>query len=171
MGTKIELSSEVCSYLRELKLQYQAELAKSQKDIDAAASRGDLRENREYEIARQQYDLRRQQLSQISTVVDNCVEVPEHLNAEILRIVPMTQVTIQDIDTKESEKIYVVIDALGDVGELDETGRQISPDKVSSESPFGSMLIGRISGSVVTFRDRRYLIMSVSPINYEEFFL
>ena len=77
MGSRVKLSSEVCEYLRKLQLQYQSELAQSQEDIDTAAARGDLRENREFELAKQQFELKRQQLQQLNTVINNSEEVNE----------------------------------------------------------------------------------------------
>lgn len=169
MGSRVKLSSEVCEYLRKLQPQYQSELAQSQEDIDTAAARGDLRENREFELAKQQFELKRQQLQQLNTVINNSEEVNE-VRSSINRVEVMTKVVFTHMDTGKDEEAYVVIDTLGDVGELDDSGNQITPDKISSESPFGSMLIGKQVGSIITFRGKRFKIKSIELIDYGAFF-
>ena len=103
MGSRVKLSSEVCEYLRKLQPQYQSELAQSQEDIDTAAARGDLRENREFELAKQQFELKRQQLQQLNTVINNSEEVNE-VRSSINRVEVMTKVVFTHMDTGKDEE-------------------------------------------------------------------
>lgn len=170
MSDTVKLNSEVIKYLEDTLLRYQSDMAAIQDDISAAAAHGDLRENREYEIAKQAELLKRSQITRLQAVLDNCETEDTTQGKKYAKVEAMTFVTLLNLTTGKKEDIYVVIDDLGDVGQVDTSGNQLTPDKISIKSNFGLTLMGKPVESVITYNSQNFRILSVDQIDYERFF-
>lgn len=168
--TNVRLSAQVVAKLNDRLLEYKTDLSEISKDLAEAAALGDLKENREFELAKQSEALKKEQMARLVLVLSNCVveEIPE--DKIYSKVEAMTSVVIHDVGNNTDEQVYVVIDFLGDVGEVSFHGEQLTPDKIAISAPLGKTLVNKPVGSTVTFSDKKYRVVSVSPIDYEEFF-
>lgn len=170
LNKQFKISEKFLNYLMETMYDYKAEMQKIERNISEAASLGDLKENREYELAKQDKELQQHKIDQLNKVLESAVVAPEEENKVYKVVEPMTRVKIKDLTTGVTEDIYLVIETLGDVGEVDFNGKQVTPDKVSDDCFFGRVLVNKPVNSVITYSNHKYKILEIGPIDYNTFF-
>ena len=114
---------------RKAELEYllNEELPKNAKDIATARAQGDLSENAEYEIAKEEHAKLMEKKARLENIINNVVIIKK--SDKIDEVEVGHKVTFQDKETSEVETITVL-------------GQRDGDDTVSIESPLGKALIG-----------------------------
>lgn len=166
---KFEVPQRVMDYFESHLMDLKKDLAILQDDERVARSHGDLRENRAFELAREQIAIKQSQITSMQKAMSEC----EVTNQEITRysyVELMTSVKLQNISSGEIEEVYIVIDALGEPGEMDFDFKQVTPDKISGSTVVGKALLHKPKGAIVKANNKAYKILDILPIDYEKFF-
>lgn len=166
---KFEVPQRVMDYFESHLMDLKRDLAILQDEERVARSHGDLRENRAFELAREQITIKQSQIRSLQNAMSEC----EVTNQEVTRysyVELMTAVKLQNIKTGEVEEVYIVIDALGEPGEMDFDFKQITPDKISGSTVVGKALLHKPKGAIVKANNMTYKILEILPIDYEKFF-
>lgn len=164
----IEVPQNVYDYFESMLMDLRSEMEKLKEDERVAKAHGDLRENRAYELAKEQMTVKQSQINQIEDTMRLCKIVPQGAQSYTY-VEPGTLVTIQEVSTGKVESVYIVIDALGAPGQVDFDWNQLTPDKVSDTSPLGQALIRKPRGAIVK-SGKTYRVVDIQPIDYEKFF-
>lgn len=169
---KIPVDREVLDYLDSLMEQYKTDMREIASAISEAVKHGDLRENSEFESAKQKEAIKKAQIAQLEKFRESvtAADPNDRRRKDYGQIDYMRKVGLQNMKTGEREEIFVVVDALGDVGEVDFEGKQLTPDRVSGLTPFGKTLMGKAVDSIVKFGEKQYKITSIESIDYSTFF-
>jgi len=126
------------------------ELPRNAKDIADARAQGDLSENAEYAIAKEEHAKLLEKKSRLENIINNSTIIKENEKNDEVHI--GHTVTFQDTETKEVESIKIL-------------GERNGNDTVSAESPLGKALIGGKVGDVKTVeapeKDFFYLIQKI----------
>lgn len=140
MATKITAAkkAEFEEELRYLKNEGRAEVVAK---IQEARAFGDLSENYEYKIARDDQDKLNARVAELETILAGCEVYVPAVGAS--RVSLGSVVTVTDIDTDET-KTYELVG-------LYESDPNSKPKKISDASPFGKALLGHEVGDEVDF--------------------
>ncbi len=116
--------------------------------IQEARAFGDLSENYEYKVAREEQDKLEGRINEIKEILAKCelYEVKDSYD----KIDLGCTVTIEDIDTERRQTLQVV-----GIYESDPTAE---PKKVSNESPLGRALMGAEEGDEVDFEHKGNIV-------------
>ncbi len=136
--TKLTLEKYVDLYL-ELKLYKEVARQKNQTDIKTAREFGDLSENAEYQIAREQQGLIEARISELEKIVDNCEIIEPKTSYDIGE--PGATVTIQNLKTKATREFMLVGATESDINCV--------PQKISNVAPIGKAVVGKKAGDTV----------------------
>lgn len=136
--TQLTLESYVSLYV-EFKIYKNVARQKNARDIKTAREFGDLSENAEYQIAREQQGLIEARISQLEAITDNC-EIIEHKESYTVGEQGAT-VTIQNLKTKQ-EKTFILVGAT-------ESDINSVPQKISNVAPLGKAVVGKKAGDTV----------------------
>lgn len=172
----IKLKPEVVAQLNSQLEEEKAELAVHLRDKAAAAEQGDLKENSEYELASERVTISEFTIANLSKVLENVVIDTSVSDGKSIQTVDiMTELVLgrRNFSTgveMPDEHIYIVIDALGDIGEVDDNGNQLSWDKISIDSSFGRVMMGKSVQDAITYGGIVYTIKEIREIDYTEFF-
>lgn len=130
-----ESKKEIEEELNALKSTGRAEMVAK---IEEARSFGDLSENAEYDIARDEQAKMEQRIVELEVKLENAVIIDSKVKTDMVRV--GTTVTIREVASGKESKYQIV-------------GSQDSDPfngKISNESPVGKALIGNKKGEVVT---------------------
>ncbi len=136
--TKLTLESYVSLFV-EFKIYTNVARKKNARDIKTAREFGDLSENAEYQIAREQQGLIEARISELAAITDNCEIVEPKTSYTIGE--PGATVTIQNLKTKQ-EKTFILVGAT-------ESDINSVPQKISNVAPIGKAVVGKKTGDTV----------------------
>lgn len=137
-------------YKAELEHLIYTELPKNASDIASARAQGDLSENAEYEIAKDEHIKLLERKSRLEDIVNNYVLIQKSEQNDEISV--GHKVTFVDTDTGEIETITIL-------------GQREGSDTVSAASPLGAALIGGKIGEIriveAIEKDFSYMIKSI----------
>lgn len=136
--TQLTLESYVSLYV-EFKIYKNVARQKNARDIKTAREFGDLSENAEYQIAREQQGLIEARISELEKIVDNCEIVEPKTSYDIGE--PGATVTIQNLKTKAIREFMLVGATESDINSV--------PQKISNVAPLGKAVVGKKVGDTV----------------------
>ncbi len=136
--TKLTLESYVSLYV-EFKIYKNVARLKNARDIKTAREFGDLSENAEYQIAREQQGLIEARISELEAITDNCEIIEPKTSYSIGE--PGATVTICNLKTKQ-EKTFILVGAT-------ESDINSVPQKISNVAPLGKAVVGKKAGDTV----------------------
>lgn len=112
---------------------------KNVRDIKTAREFGDLSENAEYQIAREQQGLIEARIAELKAITDNCVIVDPKESYDVAE--PGATVTIKNLKTKQ-EKVFMLVGTT-------ESDINSNPPKISNAAPLGKAVFGKKKGDKV----------------------
>jgi transcription elongation factor GreA len=136
--TQLTLESYVSLYV-EFKIYKNVARQKNARDIKTAREFGDLSENAEYQIAREQQGLIEARISELEKIVDNCEIIEPKTDYDIGE--PGATVTIQNLKTKQQKTFILVGATESDINSV--------PQKISNVAPLGRAVVGKKAGDTV----------------------
>lgn len=151
MQEKYSLTQEQLNK-RKAELEYllNEELPKNAKDIATARAQGDLSENAEYEIAKEEHAKLMEKKARLENIINNVVIIKKSDKIDEVEI--GHKVTFQDKETGEIETILIL-------------GQRDGDDSVSAESPLGKALLGSKIGDERTVdapeKEYYYLVKNI----------
>ncbi len=152
--SKLSLEKYV-AFVVELRLYKNVARRKNIRDIQTAREFGDLSENAEYTIAREQQGKIEAHIVELEYIINNC-EIVEPKTAYTVGEIGAT-VTIENLKTKQKRTFVLTGKHEGDINSV--------PQKISDESPIGKAVLGKKAGDnaiIVTARGKDlYKIISV----------
>ena len=107
------------------------------KAIEHARSHGDLRENAEYDTAKNEQVLVEKRIAELGEMLSSATILDEDIDAT--KVYLGARVTIQDI-TRKKELQYMIVN---------KEEAHLREGKISIESPVGKALLGKSTGDVV----------------------
>ena len=109
--------------------------------IGEAREKGDLKENAEYDAAKEAQGLLEAKIKQLETVIATAKIVDES-TIDTSRVSILTTVTLTNIDTKKQVSYQIV----------SEKEANLKEKKISASSPIGSGLLGKSVGEVAEIK-------------------
>ena len=138
MSTINYLSQETLDSLREelaqLKTTGRAEIARQ---IADAREKGDLKENAEYDAAKEAQGHHEAKINQLETALANA-RVIEAKDMDMSKVTVLSRVTLTNMSTKKSVAYQLV----------SETEADLKTGKISVTSPIGKGLLGKAKGEI-----------------------
>lgn len=120
--------------LNKLKTTGRAEIAKQ---IAEAREKGDLKENAEYDAAKEAQGYHEAKVAKLETAIANA-RVIDANNLDLNKVSILTKVTVHNMATKKSIQYQIVSEQEAD----------IKAKKISVTSPIGKGLLGKAKGEV-----------------------
>lgn len=152
MAKEYIMTQESFDKLKE-RLQYLKTIARKEvsQKISVARDFGDLSENAEYSAAREEQAQIEGEILEIEAKINNAkILAPENVDKSIVSI--GCKVKLSDVASgKELE--YTIVGTV----EVD-----IRNGKISNESPIGKELINKKQGDIISVRDKKFKIISIS---------
>ncbi|MBE5732587.1 MAG: transcription elongation factor GreA [Clostridiales bacterium] len=136
--TQLTLETYVSLYV-EFKIYKNVARQKNARDIKTAREFGDLSENAEYQIAREQQGLIEARISELEAIVDNCEIIDTKTGYDIGE--PGATVVIQNLKTKQKKEFILVGATESDINSV--------PQKISNVAPIGKAVVGKKAGDTV----------------------
>lgn len=121
--------------LNQLKTTGRAEIAKA---ISEAREKGDLRENAEYDAAKEAQGMHEAKIAQLETALANA-RVIDPKDMDLSKVTILSKVKILNLKTNKSIEYHIV----------SETEADLKQKKISVTSPIGKGLIGKSVGDEV----------------------
>ncbi|RNI35840.1 transcription elongation factor GreA [Hanamia caeni] len=109
--------------------------------IGEAREKGDLKENAEYDAAKEAQGILEAKIKQLETVIATAKIVDES-TIDTSRVSILTTVTLTNIDTKKQVSYQIV----------SEKEANLKEKKISASSPIGSGLLGKTVGEVAEIK-------------------
>jgi transcription elongation factor GreA len=109
--------------------------------IGEAREKGDLKENAEYDAAKEAQGILEAKIKQLETVIATAKRVDES-TIDTSRVSILTTVTLTNIDTKKQVSYQIV----------SEKEANLKEKKISASSPIGSGLLGKTVGEVAEIK-------------------
>ena len=132
------LSQETLNSLREelavLKTTGRAEIARQ---IADAREKGDLKENAEYDAAKEAQGHHEAKIAQLEAALANA-RVIDTRNIDLSKVSVLSKVTVTNLNTKKTVEYQLV----------SETEADLKQGKISVTSPIGKGLLGKVIGEV-----------------------
>ena len=136
--TQLTLEKYVDLYV-EYKIYTNVTRLKNVRDIKTAREFGDLSENAEYQIAREQQGLIEARITELKVITDNCVIVDPKDGYTVGE--PGATVTIKNLKTKQVKTFELVGATERDINS--------NPPKISNAAPLGKAVLGKKKGDQV----------------------
>lgn len=139
MSKKITLSKE--QYMEfEKKLEYLEKVAlpKNSESIAAAVAQGDLSENAEYDIAKEEQAKLHQEIAKIKNILGNASILKQNDNTDYVETGHKVTIKALDSNVYEKEVETVTLMSFGD-----------GTTSISIDAPLGSVLLGKKVGEIV----------------------
>lgn len=105
--------------------------------IAEAREKGDLKENAEYDAAKEAQGLLEARINNLETAVNNA-RILDESTIDTSRVSILTKVTLTNMGTKKSVTYQIVSESEAD----------LKQGKISVTSPIGSGLLGKVAGDV-----------------------
>lgn len=132
------LSQETLNSLREelavLKTTGRAEIARQ---IAEAREKGDLKENAEYDAAKEAQGMHEAKIAQLESALANA-RVIDTKNIDLSKVSVLSKVTVTNLNTKKTVEYQLV----------SETEADLKQGKISVTSPIGKGLLGKTIGEI-----------------------
>ena len=111
------------------------------KAIGEAREKGDLKENAEYDAAKEAQGMLEAKIKQLETIIATAKIVDES-TIDTSRVSILTKVTLTNVDTKKQVNYQIV----------SEKEANLKEKKISASSPIGSGLLGKSVGDVAEIK-------------------
>jgi transcription elongation factor GreA len=127
--------------INDLKNMQGPEMQEILRNLADAREKGDISENAEYEVAKEQYDNLQKRISSLAEKLSNSVIIEKDLvSTDVVQI--LTTVKLHNIKTGK-EQIFTIVP---------ETEIDVKNGKISFSSPIGKGLIGKAVGEITKIK-------------------
>ncbi|MBP5301475.1 MAG: transcription elongation factor GreA [Bacilli bacterium] len=128
---------------------------KNIKDLAEARAQGDLKENADYDAAKNDQSKIELRINEIENIFRNCDIIEEDHDTKVVNI--GSKVTFEEVSSQKKQTYFIV-------GTIESDPIN---NKISNESPFGIAVLGHKIGDIVDVKSEK-MIYKVKIINIEK---